>query len=129
MSAKQIITTNEAPAAIGPYSQAVRAGDMIFTSGQIPIDKETKQIASGAIAGQTHMALRNLKAVLKAAGADLGCVVKTTVYLQDMGDFAAMNEIYAMYFEKDCPARSCVQVAKLPLGVSVEIEAVAIKKA
>ena len=97
---KQIISTTDAPAAIGPYSQAMKVGEFVYTSGQIPIDKKSKQIAAGGIAGQTHMAIRNLRAVLSAAGADLSCVVKTTVYLQDMGDFAAMNEIYAQYFEK-----------------------------
>lgn len=125
---KESISTNKAPAAIGPYSQAVTAGDFVFTSGQIPNDKNTKMIAGEGIEEQAHMALTNLEAVLEAAGAGLDSVIKTTVFLKDMGDFAAMNKVYGAYFSEDCPARSCVEVSKLPLGVRIEVEAVALKK-
>jgi len=125
---KEIICTNCAPAAIGPYSQAVVAGGFIFTSGQIPIDKDTKMIAGEGVEEQAQMALSNLTEVLKEAGAELKDVVKTTVFLKDMGDFAAMNRIYSGFFSEECPARSCVEVANLPMGVKVEIEAIAIKK-
>lgn len=125
---KETISTSKAPAAIGPYSQAVTAGDLVFTSGQIPNDKNTKMIAGEGIEEQAHMALSNLEAVLTAAGAGLDTVVKTTVYLKDMGDFVAMNKVYGAYFSGDCPARSCVEVSKLPLGVRIEVEAIALKK-
>jgi len=122
---KQTVSTKNAPAAIGPYSQAVIAGDMAFTSGQIPIDPQTGEIPGG-IEAQTKLALGNLKAVLAAAGADMGGVVKTTVFIADMNDFAAVNEVYASYFKSDPPARSCVQAARLPKDVLIEIEAVAV---
>lgn len=125
---KKIISTNKAPAAIGPYSQAVTTGDFVFTSGQIPNDKQTKMIAGEGIEEQANMALSNLEAVLEAAGAGLDTVIKTTVYLKDMSDFAPMNRVYGGYFSGDCPARSCVEVSKLPLGVKIEIEAIALKK-
>ena len=125
---KTAIATNDAPAAIGPYSQAVRVGDMLFTSGQIPIDPATGKLVSGDIASQTTRVLENLKAVLAAAGIDMIHVVKTTVFLKDMKDFAAMNEVYAKYFAPAGvvpPARSTVQVAALPKDALIEIECVA----
>jgi len=125
---KTAISTKDAPAAIGPYSQAVRVGDMIFTSGQIPIDPATGNLVAGGIAEQTTRVLENLKAVLHAAGIDFTCVVKTTVFLKDMKDFAAVNEIYARYFAPEgvvAPARSTVQVAALPKDAFVEIECIA----
>jgi len=125
---KTAIATNDAPAAIGPYSQAVRVGDMLFTSGQIPIDPATGKLVSGDIAAQTTRVLENLKAVLAAAGIDMIHVVKTTVFLKDMKDFAAMNEVYAKYFAPAGvvpPARSTVQVAALPKDALIEIECVA----
>jgi len=122
---KRIVHTDAAPAAIGPYSQAVRAGDFVFTAGQIGLDPATGQMAPGGIEAQTRQALRNLQAVLEAAGASLRHVVKTTVFLQDMNDFAAMNAVYAEFFDAEPPARSAVQAAALPKGALVEIEAVA----
>jgi 2-iminobutanoate/2-iminopropanoate deaminase len=125
---KTAISTKDAPAAIGPYSQAVRVGDLIFTSGQIPIDPATGNLVAGGIAEQTTRVLENLKAVLAAAGIDFTRVVKTTVFLKDMKDFAAMNEIYARYFAPEgvvAPARSTVQVAALPKDALVEIECIA----
>ena len=125
--AKQIIATNEAPAAIGPYTQAVRAGNLLFTAGQIALDPATMQVVEGGIAEQTARALENLNAILAAAGTSLDRVVKTTVFLKDMNDFAAMNEVYARYLstESGAPARSAVQVARLPKDVLVEIELIA----
>ena len=125
---KEVISTKNAPAAIGPYSQAVAAGEFIFTSGQIPLDKDTKMIAGEGIEEQAQAALSNLAEVLKEAGAGLEDVVKTTVFLKDMGDFAALNRVYSGFFSGECPARSCVEVANLPMGVKVEIEAVAVRK-
>jgi 2-iminobutanoate/2-iminopropanoate deaminase len=122
---KEIIATDEAPKAIGPYSQAVRAGGFIFLSGQIPLNPETGELVSGDIGAQTERVLENLQAVLRAAGADLDHVVKCTVYLDNMDDFAAMNEVYGRFFSKDPPARAAVEVSRLPKGVGVEIEAVA----
>ncbi len=126
MSSKEIISTTKAPAAIGPYSQAVRAGNFLYTSGQIPINPETGEIVEGDTAKQTEQVLKNLKAVLEAGGATLENVVKTTVFLKDMADFAVMNEVYARYFTENQPARSAVQAARLPKDVGVEIEAVAV---
>ena len=123
---KQIVSTKDAPQAIGPYAQAVRAGGFIFTSGQIPLDPGTGEFVAGGIAEQTRQVLDNLSKVLEAAGTSLLKVVKTTVYLADMGDFAAMNEVYARYFEVEPPARSTVQAARLPRDARVEIDAVAI---
>jgi 2-iminobutanoate/2-iminopropanoate deaminase len=122
---KQIIKTSDAPAAIGPYSQAVRAGDFVFASGQIPIDPRTGEFVPGGIAEQTEQVLRNLSAVLKAAGGGLEDVVKTTVFLADMNDFAAMNEVYGRYFSEGAPARATVQAARLPRDARVEIEVIA----
>lgn len=122
---KETITTDAAPAAVGPYSQAVRAGDCLYLSGQIPIDPETGQVVTGDITEQTRRVLENLKAVIEAAELTLVDVVKVTVYLDDMGNFTAMNEVYASYFAEDPPARACVQAAALPKGVAVEMDAIA----
>lgn len=124
MSSKVIISSQHAPAAIGPYSQAVRVGPFVFTAGQIGLDPATGQLVSGGIRAETERVLENLKAVLEAAGLSLADVVKTTVYLRDLNDFAAMNEVYARYFGEQPPARTTVQ-ATLPRGAAVEIEAVA----
>ena len=122
---REIIRTERAPQAIGPYSQAVRAAGFVFASGQIPIDPATGQFVPGGVAEQTEQVLRNLSAVLEAAGTSLERVVKTTVFLADMNDFAAMNEVYGRYFREDAPARSTVQAARLPRDARVEIEAIA----
>ena len=124
---KQVIHTDKAPAAIGPYSQAIQVGQMLFTSGQVPIDPETGAIVEGGIQEQARQSLNNIKAILNAAGTNMGAVVKTTVFLQDMNDFAAMNEVYAQFFQEPYPARSAVQVGRLPKDALVEIEAVAYK--
>lgn len=123
---RTIIHTDAAPKAIGPYSQAIVAGGLVFCSGQVPIDPDTGELVPGGIEEQTHRALRNLKAVLEAAGSGLDRVLKTTVFLQNMGDFAAMNAVYAMYFPHDPPARSTIEVAKLPRNALVEIECIAL---
>jgi len=124
---KEIIHTAAAPQAIGPYSQGIRAeGRLVFVSGQIPLDPMTGAFAGEDITAQTRQSLTNLKAVLAEAGAELKDVVKTTVFLQNMGDFAAMNEVYASFFTENCPARSAVEVAALPKGALVEIEAIAV---
>lgn len=123
---KQIITTDKAPAAVGPYSQAVRAGDLLFTAGQLGLVPGSKEFAGPEIEVQTRQALENLKAVLKAGGSCLEHVVKTTVFLADMGEFPRMNAVYAEFFPENPPARSAVQAAALPLGGRVEIEAVAL---
>ncbi len=125
---KTIVHTDKAPAAVGPYSQAVKVGELVYTAGQIALDPATGQMMEGDVQAQTEQALQNLRAVLKAAGSSLKNVVKTTVFLQDMGDFKAMNEVYGRYFTKNPPARSAVEVAALPLGAQVEIEAVALVK-
>ena len=122
---KQVIHTDSAPAAIGPYSQAIQIGDLLFVSGQVPIDPSTGAIVEGDIKAQAQQSLNNLKAILNAAGTNMGAVVKTTVFLADMNDFAAMNEVYAQFFQEPYPARSAVQVARLPKDAKVEIEAVA----
>jgi len=119
------ISTPGAPAAIGPYSQAIRAGDFLFVSGQIPLDPATGTVLGDGIAEQTERVLENLKAILDAAGASFAHVVKTTVYLADMTEFAKMNEIYATYFTAPAPARATVQVARLPRDVRVEIDLIA----
>jgi 2-iminobutanoate/2-iminopropanoate deaminase len=124
---REIVATEAAPQAIGPYSQAVKIGDFVFTSGQIPIDPQTGAFVEGGIAEQTEQVLRNLAEVLRAGGTGLEAVVKTTVFLADMGDFAAMNEVYARYFPKEPPARSTVQAARLPRDARVEIDAIAVK--
>jgi 2-iminobutanoate/2-iminopropanoate deaminase len=119
------VSTAAAPAAIGPYSQAIKAGGFLFVSGQIPLDPATGTLVEGSVADQTHRVLRNLQAVLEAAGATFGHVVKTTVYLADMTDFAAMNEVYGGYFPSPAPARATIQAARLPRDVKVEIDLVA----
>ncbi|MER3428597.1 MAG: reactive intermediate/imine deaminase [Pyrinomonas sp.] len=126
---KESVHTKHAPQAIGPYSQAIIVEDWIFTSGQIALDPGTGQLIEGDVAAQTERALLNLKAVLEAAGASLNDVVKTTVFLADMGDFNAMNEVYARFFSTSPPARSTVQAARLPRDARVEIEAIAKKNA
>ena len=123
---KQIVATEQAPKAIGPYSQAIKAGGFVFTSGQVAFDPRTMEFVSGGIAEQTEQVLRNLSAVLEAAGTGLERVVKTTVFLANMDDFAAMNEVYGRYFTSEPPARSTVQAARLPRDARVEIEAVAL---
>lgn len=122
---KQIISTDNAPKAIGPYSQAVAWNGIVYLSGQIPLDPATGQLVDGGITEQTVRVLENLKAVLEAAGSDLAHVLKTTVYLQDLGEFGAMNEVYGKYFAQDPPARATVEAARLPRDVRVEIECVA----
>ena len=122
---KQIIATDKAPAAIGPYSQAVKTGNLIFTSGMIPIDPATNTLVEGGIEVQATRAFENLKQLLIASGSGLDKVVKTVVFIKDMNDFAKVNEIYATFFTGDYPARSCVEVARLPKDVLIEIEAVA----
>ena len=121
----EIITTKKAPMAIGPYSQGIVAGDFIYASGQIPIDPETGVLADGDISRQTERAIRNLAAVLEAAGSSLEKVVKTTCFLKSMGDFAAFNAVYETYFTGK-PARSCIEASALPKGALVEVEAVAV---
>ena len=123
---RRIVSTGAAPQAIGPYSQAVAFGDFVFSSGQIPIDPETGQFVGGGIAEQTEQVLKNLSEVLRAAGADLADVIKTTVYLADMNDFAAMNEVYGRFFTEKQPARSTVQAARLPRDARVEIDVIAL---
>jgi 2-iminobutanoate/2-iminopropanoate deaminase len=120
------IQTDRAPQAIGPYSQAIKAHGMVFASGQIPLDPSTMQLIEGDIRAQTERVLNNLQAVLEAAGTSLGRVVKTTVFLADMNDFAAMNEVYAIFFGSNRPARSTVQAARLPRDVRVEIDVIAL---
>ena len=122
---KQVIHTDSAPAAIGPYSQAIQIGDLLFVSGQVPIDPSTGAIVEGDIKAQAQQSLNNLKAILNAAGTNMGAVVKTTVFLADMNDFAAMNGVYAQFFQEPFPARSCVEVARLPKDVLVECEVIA----
>ena len=123
---KEIIATERAPRAIGPYSQAVRSGNFLFASGQIPIDPATGEFVAGGITEQTEQVMRNVSAILEAAGAGLQQVVKTTVFLADMDDFTPMNEVYGRYFGENPPARATVQAARLPRDARVEIEAIAI---
>lgn len=120
------IQTDHAPEAIGPYSQAVVAGDYVFSAGQIPLDPASMEVVAGGVAEQTEQVMRNISAVLEAAGTDLGRVIKTTVYLIDMGDFPEMNDVYARHFGEHRPARSTVAVAQLPRGVRVEVDAIAL---
>jgi 2-iminobutanoate/2-iminopropanoate deaminase len=122
---RDAVRTAGAPAAIGPYSQAVRAGGFLFCSGQIPMDPSTGTLVEGGIEAQTERVLNNLKAVIAAGGGNLSSVVKTTVYLTDLGDFPAMNAVYGKFFPQEPPARATVQVAKLPAGARIEIDAVA----
>lgn len=124
---KKIISTDKAPAAIGPYSQAVQVGDFVFTSGVIPIDPATGELVTGSIEVQAEQAIKNLAALLTEAGTSAEKTIKTTVFIKDMNDFAKVNEIYAKYFTTDFPARSCVEVARLPKDVLIEIEAIAEK--
>lgn len=123
---KQIIKTDLAPQAIGPYSQAIKTGGLVFVSGQIPIDPSTGEFVSGGIEEQTEQVMKNLSAVLQAAGSGLERVVKTTVFLGDMQDFAAMNQVYGRFFATEPPARATVQAAGLPRNAKVEIEAIAL---
>lgn len=123
---RQVISTDEAPKAIGPYSQAIRANGMLYVSGQIPVDPATQQVVTGGITEQTERVLRNLEAILKAAGSSFEKVVRSGVFLQDMNDFAAMNEVYSRYFKVNPPARSTIQVARIPKDCLVEIEVIAI---
>jgi len=129
LTVKQIIATDRAPRAIGPYSQAVRAGNLVFASGQIPIDPATGEFVAGGVAEQTDQVLRNLTSVFAAAGVELNQIVKTTVFLADMEDFAAMNEVYGRFFGAQPPARATVQAARLPRDAKVEIEAIAVSEA
>lgn len=122
---KEIIHTTQAPAAVGPYSQAVRSGNLLFTAGQVALDPATGKLVEGDVRAQTEQVMKNLAAVLTAAGASFAQVVKTTVFLADIGDFAAMNEVYGRYVGPNPPARSAFQVAALPLGARVEIEMIA----
>ena len=122
---KETIATENAPAAVGPYSQGVRIGHLVYTAGQIALIPGTSELRTGGIAEQTQQVMKNLEAVLTAAGSNMDQVIKTTVFLQDMGDFSAMNEEYAKAFNQDPPARSTVEVSKLPLGALVEIEMIA----
>ena len=122
---KTVVSTAGAPGAIGPYSQAIRAGELLFLSGQIPLDPATGQLVSGSIEDETRQVMRNLEAVLKAGGATFDHVVRTTIYLTDLGDFAAVNQVYGTHFTAAPPARATVQVAALPRGARVEIDAVA----
>jgi len=122
---KQAISTPLAPTAIGPYSQAIRSGNLVFLSGQIPLDPQTGNIVEGDAAVQTARVLQNLSAILEAAGSSLGQVLKTTVYLKDLADFGMMNEVYARFFDDTPPARATVEVARLPRNVSVEIDLIA----
>lgn len=123
---KEVVSTENAPGAIGPYSQAIKTGNMVFVSGQIPIDPKTGEFVSNEVIEQTEQVLKNLSAVLEAAGSNLNNVVKTTVFLADMNDFTAMNEVYAKYFSENKPARATVQAARLPKDARVEIECIAV---
>lgn len=123
---KTVISTDKAPAAIGPYSQAMEVNGMVYTSGVIPVNPATGEIPEGSQA-QAKQALENMSNLLKAAGTDMDHVIKTTVFIKEMNDFAAINEVYATYFTKDFPCRSCVEVARLPKDVMLEIEAIALK--
>jgi len=126
MTEREVIVAAGAPTAIGPYSQAIRAGGLVFVSGQIPLDPATGLVVDGGIAAQAKRVLDSLRAILEASGSGLDRVVKTTVYLTDLGDFAAVNEVYSRFFPHAPPARATVQVAALPRGVGIEIEAVAV---
>lgn len=123
---KEVISTSKAPAAIGPYSQGIAAGNMIFTSGQLPMNPESGELET-EIKAAAKQSLENVKAVLAEAGATMENVIKCTVFLKDLADFADVNSVYSQYFTENCPARSCVQVAKLPMDAKVEIEAIAVK--
>jgi 2-iminobutanoate/2-iminopropanoate deaminase len=122
---KQPIQTSNAPAAIGPYSQAIRAGDLLFISGQIPLDAKSGEIVRSGVADEAKKVLENLKAIIEAAGGSLGDVVKTTIFLKDMNSFSIVNEVYGTFFPQPFPARATIEVARLPRDVNVEIEAIA----
>lgn len=122
----EVIHTNDAPAALGPYSQAIKAGNLLFVSGQVPLVPETMEVVEGDVQAQTAQSLKNLKAILAQSGADFSNVVKTTVFIKDMNEFGAINEVYAEYFGENKPARACVEVARLPKDVKVEIEVIAV---
>ena len=122
---KKIIATNKAPAAIGPYSQAIKIDDFLYTSGQISLDAETMEMVTGSIEIETEKVLQNLEAILMKDGLNLTHVIKTTIYLSDLGDFSKMNQVYEKFFADNRPARACVQVAALPKGAKVEIDAIA----
>ena len=124
----QVIHTDNAPAAIGPYSQAVKAGNMLFVSGQVPFVPETMEIVEGDVKAQTAQSLKNVQAILAEAGLDFSHVVKSTVFIKDMNEFAQINEVYAEFFGENKPARACVEVARLPKDVKVEIEVIAVVK-
>ncbi|GAC1346155.1 MAG: RidA family protein [Myxococcales bacterium] len=126
--ARQVVSTQKAPQAIGPYSQAIASGGLVFTSGQIPLDPETQQLVQGDIRAQTERVLENLAAVLAAAGCTFADVVRAGIFVADLADFAAVNEVYGKRFPKDPPARSTVQVAALPKGARVEIDLIAVKR-
>ncbi len=123
-----VISTDKAPAAIGPYSQAVEVNGMVYTSGMIPINPTTGELVTGSVEAQTEQAISNLEALLAASGTSIEKAVKTTVFISDMNDFGKINEVYARHFKEPYPARSCVQVARLPKDVAIEIEAVAVKE-
>ena len=123
---REVVSTKDAPQAIGPYSQAIKANGFVFTSGQIAIDPATQQVVAGDVAAQTDRVLRNLSEILEAAGSGLGKVVRTTVFLKNMDDFGAMNKVYGQYFSSDAPARSTVEVVRLPKDVLVEIDVIAL---
>jgi 2-iminobutanoate/2-iminopropanoate deaminase len=129
MLLKQVVASDKAPKAIGPYSSGIIAGDMVYTAGQIGIDPGTGELVAGGIETETRQVLVNLRSILEAAGSDLDRIVKTTVFLRDMDDFAQMNAVYAEFFKDKPPARSTVQVARLPRNVAIEIEAIAIRGA
>jgi 2-iminobutanoate/2-iminopropanoate deaminase len=123
---REVVSTKDAPQAIGPYSQAIKANGFVFTSGQIAIEPATQQVVAGDVAAQTDRVLRNLSEILEAAGSGLGKVVRSTVFLKNMDDFAAMNKVYGQYFSSDAPARSTVEVTRLPKDVLVEIDVIAL---
>ena len=122
---KEMIATEKAPKAIGPYSQGIKSGGFAFVSGQLPVDPATGEFPAGGIKEQARQSLQNVKSVLEATGSSLENVLKTTVFLQDINDFAAFNAIYTEFFKTDCPARSCIQIAALPKGALIEVEAIA----
>ena len=122
---KEMIATEKAPKAIGPYSQGIKSGGFAFVSGQLPVDPVTGEFPAGGIKEQARQSLQNVKSVLEAAGSSLDNVLKTTVFLKDISDFAAFNAIYTEFFKTDCPARSCIQIAALPKGALIEVEAIA----
>lgn len=125
---KQVINSDQAPGAIGPYSQAIKANGFLFVSGQLPVVPASGQFAEGGVAAQTRQSLENVKAILTAAKCTLDDVVKTTVFIKDMNDFATVNAVYAEYFSRECPARACIEVARLPKDALVEIEVIAVCK-